>query len=142
MSDERFVSLKGEQFKVRNGIALMALMRFAHIAQAGTDSGEMEGLAAMYDLLESAIADEDWGRFQAHAVKARATDKDLMMLVRKVIRGEADRPTQRPSDSSDGPPRTRALSAVDSSSQVIARLEGQGRPDLANMARMASAASA
>ena len=143
MSDERSISFQGEQFQVRGSVALMALMRFAHIAQVGTDSAEMEGLAAMYDLLESAIADEDWGRFQAHAVKTRATDKDLMLLVRKVIRGETDRPTQRPSGSSDGPDSTDQKSESEEPAspepqgeepvqlRVVRRLESEGRPDKA-----------
>jgi hypothetical protein len=143
VSDDRFVGFLGEQFKVRGSVALMALMRFAHIAQGGTDSGEMEGLAAMYDLLESAIDEGDWGRFQDHALKTRATDKDLMLLVRKVIRGETDRPTQRPSDSSDGPGSTEQKSESEEpvspepqveepvQLRVVRRLESEGRPDKA-----------
>jgi hypothetical protein len=51
----------------------MALMRFAHVAKSGTDSNEMDGLAAMYDLLEPPSHPDEWDRFQAHAIKTRAT---------------------------------------------------------------------
>jgi hypothetical protein len=48
-----------------------------------------------------------------------------------------ERPTSRPSDSSDGPKNTKAKSGAGSSSKVIRRLEKSGRPDLALMVTMA-----
>ena len=143
MSDAASVTFKGEQFRVSDSIALMALIKFAHVAKGGADSSEMDGLAAMYDLLETTIHEDEWDRFQTHAIKTRATDKDLMMLVRKVIRGETERPTSRPSDSSDGPEAVAENSEDASSSpadlhlRVVQRLEAEGRPDKALMVLMA-----
>lgn len=143
VSDAATVTFKGEQFRVSDSIALMALIKFAHVAKGGTDSNEMDGLAAMYDLLSSAIAEDEWSRFQDHAIKTRATDADLMTLVRKVINRETERPTSRPSDSSDGPEITEPSSEDDSSTpdtlslRVVRRLEAEGRPDKALMVLMA-----
>ena len=146
---ERFVSFKGEQFAVTFPVPPMALMEFAHIAVGDVDSNDMEGLNAMYELLESVIEPDDWQRFKRHAKKTRAVDKDLMMLVRKVIRGETDRPTVRPSDSSDGPEVTAPSSESEQDSaepedlqlRVVRREEALGRPDRALMVLMAHEAA-
>lgn len=139
MSDERFLTFKGEQFAVTFPVPPMALMEFAHIAVGDVDSNDMEGLNAMYELLESVIEPEEWQRFKRHAKKTRAVDEDLMGLVRRVIRGETDRPTVRPSDSSDGPVVTEPRSEFEQDSsepadltmRVVRRLEAEGRPDKA-----------
>jgi hypothetical protein len=135
------VEFKGETFRASDGIGLMSLMRFAHVAQGGTDANDMEGLAAMYDLLEQAIAADDWDRFQRHAMKVKAQGDDLMAVVQKVIQALAARPTSRPSDSSGGPTVTEPKSEAGSSSQVVQRLEDRGRPDLALMVTMAQEAA-
>ena len=143
--EQRFVTFKGEQFAATFPVPPMALMEFAHIAVGDVDSNDMEGLNAMYELLESVIEPDDWQRFRRHAKKTRAVDKDLMMLVRRVIRGETDRPTVRPSDSSDGPEVTepKSESVQDSAEpadlhlRVVRRLEAEGRPDKALMVLMA-----
>ena len=141
MSD-RTVPFGGEDFKVADSIGNMALMRFAHVAQKkGTN--EVEEWAALYDLCSAVIAAEDWDRFMDVAVREEADDKTLMLLVRKVLTGQTDRPTSRPSDSSDGPESTEQSSVPDSSSpaelhlRVIRRLEEEGRPDKALMVQMA-----
>ena len=109
----------------------MPLMRFAHVAREGVDSNDMEGLAALYDLLESVIADADWARFQKAAHRTRASGDELFDFVTSAFKALTGRPTREPSDSSDGPPITSSSSTDGSSSPVIARLEQQGRPDLA-----------
>lgn len=131
------VEFAGERFTIADRIGLMPLMRFAKVAQRGVDSNELEGLTAMYDLLEQCIADQDWQRFQAHADKVRADGDQLMAVVKDVMEALSRRPTSRPSDSSDGPSTASTSSAVDSSSQVIARLEREGRPSLALMVQRA-----
>ena len=144
MSDERdTVAFGGEQFVVADAIGLMPLMRFAKVAQAGADSSDLEGLAAMYDLLEQCIHEDDWVRFQKVATRVKADDKALFGVVREVMATVAGRPTRRPSDSSDGPPSTKPNSGDVSSSRslrVVQRLEDDGRPDLALMVQMAEEA--
>lgn len=135
MSDEQperaTVEFEGEEFLVSERVGMMALMKFAKMAQAGVDSMSMLGLATMYDLLEQCIAPEDWDRFCAHADETRADGEQLMMTVGKTIAVLAGRPTTRPSDSSDGSLSTNESSVDDSALRVIADLEEQGRPDLA-----------
>ncbi len=125
------VEFAGDRFAVAEKIGLMPLMRFAKVAQSGVDSADMAGLAAMYDLLEQCIAPADWQRFQTAADRSRADGDDLMGVVRDAIEAISARPTSQPSDSSDGPTATPPSSEPDCSSRVIARLEQQGRPDLA-----------
>jgi len=129
----------GEDFHVAESVGAMPLMRFAKIAKSGTGTGDMDGLAAIYDLLEQCIHPDDWGRFQAHADKVRASGDQLLDMVREVFTVLAGRPTGRSSDSSDGPLVIEPNSTDDSSSpdtdRVIRRLNDQGRPDLALLVR-------
>lgn len=142
----RVVRFKGEDFKAAWPVPPMALMEYASAAQYGMDSGSMEGLAAIFDLLESVIEPDDWERFRRHAKKARVSDKDLLLLIRKCITGQTERPTSPASDSSDGPVSTEPSSEPESSSvaeqaeewlRVKAREEASGRPDRALMVLMA-----
>lgn len=136
------VDFAGESFRTADRIGVMPLMRFAKVAQAGVDANEMAGLAAMYDLLEQCIDPADWLRFQAHADKVRADGDELMAVVKAVIEALSDRPTSRPSDSSDGPSTTSTSSLADSSSQVIVDFERKGRPQLAAQVLLAQQARA
>lgn len=111
-----------------DAVGLMPLMRFAKVAKSGVDSDDMDGLVAMYDLLEQCIAPQDWGRFQAHADKVRADGEMLMGVVADVMGRLASRPTRRSSPSSDGPTSTGTSSTDDSYSRVMRRYEG--RPDI------------
>ena len=130
-------------FRIADEVGLMPLMQFAKTASGGADSNEMAGLVAMYNLIESCLADDDeWQRFQDHAVKTRATADDLMGFVAAVIKEIADRPTSRPSDSPDGPGTIEGNSGDDSSLQVIRQFEARGRPDLAVVIQRMSQASA
>jgi hypothetical protein len=100
----RSVEFLGKDFAIATKIGLMPLMRFAHAAKSGLDSDDMEGMAAMYDMLRQAIADEPvfvfqgreitrdeanglppeatsqvtvyggWDEFEAHATRERADD--------------------------------------------------------------------
>lgn len=131
MSDDRTIEYAGERFALADRIGLMPLMRFAHLARAGVDSDDMEGLDAMYALLKQCFTDEAWSKFEAAAERTRADGEELMGVVKQAIEAIAARPTGRPSDSSGGPASTSTSSADDSSSPVIDRLERRGRPDLA-----------
>ena len=145
MSDRAQVEFAGEQFACADSIALMALMRFAHVASTGTDSNDLAGLAAMYELLEQCIAAEDWERFQQVAMRTKAKGDELMGVVGKVIQALSARPTERPSDSSDGPTSIEPSSEDVSSSaepshlRVMRHWEAKGRPDVAYMVQMAQA---
>lgn len=103
-ADVRRVEFLGKEFAIADKIGLMPLMRFAHAAKSGLDSDDMEGLAALYDVLRQCIADESvfvfqnrkitraeandlppeaaehvtvyggWDEFEAHATRQRADD--------------------------------------------------------------------
>lgn len=118
----------GEPFTMADRIGLMPLMRFAKAAQAGVDSSDMAGLAAMYDLLEQCIDPKDWARFEKAADVNRADGEQLMAVVAEVMQKITARPTSRPSDSSAGPSPTAPNSTDDSYSRVMGRYEG--RPDI------------
>ncbi len=125
------IEFLGEKFAIAERIGLMPLMRFAKVAKSGVDSDDLDGLAAMYDLIQQCVSEEDWVRFEDHADKMRADGDQLMGFVQRVVTELAERPTQRPSDSSDGPQPTPQSSGGDSSSRVVRRLEEARRPDLA-----------
>lgn len=120
------VEFAGETFTVSDRIGLMPLMRFAKVAKSGVDSADMDGLAAMYDLLQQCFPDQEWQRFEAAADRTHADGDELMGIVGKVFEVLSERPTSRPSDSSDGPSSTEQSSAGGFSLPV--RLDG--RPDL------------
>jgi hypothetical protein len=133
------VEFGGETFTTADRIGLMPLMRFAKVAKAGVDSASMEGLAAMYDMLEQCIAPQDWPRFVEAANRTHADGDELMAVVARVFEVLTERPTSRPSDSSDGPSTTPRASEGGLSSRVAERLEG--RPDLQLMVMRAQQAS-
>ena len=129
------VDFLGAEFKVADKVGALPLMRFAKVARAGVDASELEGLAAMYDLLGQVIHPDDWARFENHADREHADGDQLLALVQEVFALMAARPTGRSSDSSGGPQTIEPSSPVDSSSPVIHRLNEQGRPDLALLVR-------
>lgn len=125
------ISFCGEEFDVVEVMGAMPWMRYAKAARDGLDSDSMEGLAVIYDLLKSAIVDDQWARFEQVATDNRCDNAAMWAVMTNVLEVVAARPTSRPSDSSAGPGGTSPSSEGDSFSRVIGRLEGQGRPDLA-----------
>ncbi len=128
MSDKS-VTFFGETFAVPDRIAATAVMRFAKAAKAEVDSKSFEGMVAQYDLLQQAIAPEDWVRFEALADSERASGEELWDVISQVFVLLADRPTVRSSDSSDGPQTTEPSSLSEPAQE--ADLLFPGRPDLA-----------
>jgi len=146
------VELRGKRFAVREqGVSLLALMKFATIAKRGQTSDDMEGLAALYALLRTCIADSDWSAFEDHANDVGAQGEDLMHVVTDAVQVAAARPTQLPPGSPDGRSTTAPSSAGTSSApgssvrqgdpRVQADLEQRGRPDLALVVKRAGEAS-
>lgn len=133
------IQFAGESFEVAEKIGLMPLMRFAHLARAGVDADDMEGLDAMYSLLQQCLTDDAWRRFEDAATRSRAGGDELMAVVKDAIEVMTARPTGQPSDSSAGLQSVSVNSADDSSSPVIARLVAAGRPDMAHIVSMAEA---
>jgi len=137
------IEFHGESYELAEKLGLMPLMRFAKVAQDGVDSADMEGLAAMYDLVEQCFTDEAWARFQVAATKHHADDEDLLDVVQKAIEIMAARPTRRSAGSLAGPQTTRSSSPTVLGREGTADLDWalaqygpserfpKGRPDLA-----------
>jgi hypothetical protein len=117
-------TLCGETFTVADEVSPVPLMRFAKAADAGTDSDSMEGLVAMYDLLRDCLAPEErepdvtdaetgkvvrgklvrpgFDRFLEVATVNKVSNDTLWEIVNAVYAAVSGRPTQPPSNSSDG----------------------------------------
>lgn len=115
---------KGSVFTLRDAIGAMTLMQFAAVAVKGVHASDMEGLAAVYRMLEDVVAADDWQRFQDVARASAATDDELLAVIKQAIQAIAARPTVRPSGSPDGPSSTMGSSRGDSSPPVPSPLDG------------------
>lgn len=146
------VELNGKRFPVREqGVSLLALMKFATVAKKGKTSDDMEGLAALYALLQSCVDPASWDEFEDHANHTGAKGEDLMGVVRDAVQALAARPTQPLSASPGGQQTTAASSAGASSSRAASvpmgsravqeDLERRGRPDVALVVMRAREAS-
>lgn len=120
------ITYKGEKFELPAQPPTIALMEYAATAVAYPD-GSLVGLAALYSLLEECIGEENWPRFKELA-RQESEEDDLFEVVKDVYAAHAERPTSRPSDSSDGPDSTAPKSADVSSLPVKERYEAEGRP--------------
>lgn len=116
-ADAGTVELAGRAFRVSDKVGMMPLMRFARVAQKGAGAGDMEGLAAMYDFIQSVVAQDEWAAFQEHATDQRVDNDELLGFVRDAMSIIAARPTG-PRSSSRGGSRTTTESSQDDSSSV------------------------
>lgn len=114
-SQVRVLEAFGHEYEVAERVALMPMLRFAHLAKKGADSADMEAMAAMYDLLRAVFTDDAWEQFQQDASDERADAEQLLGLVQKAITVISARPTSRPSDSTPGPQTTTESSTGSSS---------------------------
>jgi hypothetical protein len=155
------IEFRGETYRVAEKIGLAPLIRFGKLAKSGADSGDMGSLAVMYDVLDQCFASKcdacgswdqaalltrdeakaccdkrspatvEFDRFMDAATAGRWDDEEILEVVGKVMEALADRPTGRPSVSSDGP-STASTNFEDASSlRAQRRLEAVGRADLA-----------
>lgn len=100
----------GEQFTLHpdglNETAFMLFSRAARDADDGDVDNAGESLAAIMDMAESCIADDEQRKFVKVALKKRAKSTDYMPIIQALGEAGAERPTGRPSDSSSGPTST------------------------------------
>lgn len=82
-------------------------------------------------LMRRTIHPDDFEEFWRLAVAHRQNSEDLAGLFQSILASVTERPTKRPSSSSDGPVPTGPSYAAGSPLRVVDRLEAQGRPDLA-----------
>lgn len=130
MSDT--VEFCGEQFKLASGgLGLMPMMRLARIQQrmdrkAAADISDAEGaelLVALLELIEQCIADDEAQRFEDVATVNRVGIEEIRGFANRAIEAISARPTERSSDSSDGPRIIEPNSTVDSSSPDMDDME-------------------
>lgn len=107
--------LCGETFTVSDHLGIVPLGMFAKAAASGLDTAEMEGLAALIDVVAQCVIESDQERLLSVATKKRADADLLLRIVKAVIEAQTGRPTERPSDSSDGSSTTGASSKAASS---------------------------
>jgi hypothetical protein len=153
----QYVEFEGKQFRIAGSVGLMPLLKFSHFATKGIDSGDPQGLAAIYSMLRDCIVErepkvphlsedrneeqerawkrwqdslEEWQRFEEHAIEVKAEGDDLMPVVSRTIEVLSARPRTRPGSSSAGP-RNTSTGSKDSS--------GNGRgPDADELAGLIS----
>lgn len=128
------IEFEGRTFRVAEKYGLMPLIRLGYIAKKGIDVDDLEGAAAMYDVIAEAIHPDDWPAFMDYASEVHADGQQLMVVVQQAVAVISSRPTRRPSDSSGGPPATATSSSVVSSSLgSLTPREVQRREQLAGM---------
>ena len=145
---EEYDSLEffGERFRLADKVGLMPLIAFGNAANAGLDSDDMAGMAAMFRLIRSVIhrppmlddngermrdengrilRDEtEWQRFQAVADDEMAEGEEIMAFVNKAMEVMSARPTKRPGISSATSPGISERSKAASSSPGTVPLDG------------------
>lgn len=141
-SDERdTLTLCGVEFTVADAIDPLAVLEFGEVAASGVDGESPEGMKAMLALIRNAVDESEWPRFRTVIRQHRPSIEVLMELSMAVIQRATGRPTERPSDSSDGSSPTGASSKAPSSSAAsstpatwrdtpFGRREIQAHPDL------------
>jgi hypothetical protein len=108
-------------------------LKFSKLASEGITTGDMAGMAALYDVLQAAIHPSGWPAAVELFDKHQPDADDLLRLVANIVSGVTERPTVRPSDVSDGPPTTGAQSEAGSSSPATIRaqsIDEEGWADL------------
>lgn len=117
----------GEQIRVVDDVSDFAIMEFAEVAE-GVDQHALAGMAAMYRLLQEIVHPDDWAKFRAAARKNKASSGDVLPLIVQAVEAASARPTERPSDSLDGPPSIATSLTDGSAGEALEMLAG--RPDL------------
>ncbi len=115
-------------FRIAGSIGLMPLLRFAHSAKAGLDTDDLEGMAALYTMIQDCVHPDDWAEFQEYATVTKAEDEDLMEFVGAAMEVITARPRKRRGSSSASSPNTSQRSRGGSSKQGSVIPAGAIRP--------------
>jgi hypothetical protein len=126
IGDGQRVELHGAAFRMADRIGLMPLLRFASAQARGLDSNDMEGMAALHDMIRDCIDEGEWERFVRHATDTKAEADELMAVVKQVIEALTARPTPPPRGSSPGRRTASANSKASSRSPAIRRPQMTG----------------
>ena len=123
----------GETFAVADRVGAMPMLRFAAVAESGVDADEMEGLAAMHELLRDCLVAEPvteegddgevkvvahgWARFAKVASDNKVSADELMEICAAVYQSVTGKDTPQPSASPVGQSPTGPTSRAPSSSE-------------------------
>lgn len=130
----------GDKFRLSDSVGYVPILRFADAANAGGNSSEMKGLAAIYAVVRECIhrpvlrdpqtgqarrdpetdrllrSDAEWERFQEWAIDEGADDEAVLDFMNRAIEAIAARKAQRRALSSSGARATSQSSKAVSSS--------------------------
>lgn len=120
----------GTEIRVNPAFGELDVFDFMEEASS-LDENDPAAMTLIKRSLRACVHEDDFDQFWKLARRNRQTSADLTQIFRQVLEAVTDRPTQQPSDSSDGPVSIGTKSTGGSSSAVVRRLEAQGRPDLA-----------
>lgn len=138
------VTFKGQQFTLNPDVSEFAFFEFAEAASEGQDAASLQGMASLLRFVVELIGEDDRDRFRALCRRERVSSEDLVALLLGKAEDDAERPTVRSSDSTDGPPSTEPNSdanSVDSTFPTVGVDLLEGRPDLKLMVAQAAKAS-
>jgi hypothetical protein len=121
------VDFFGETFTLNPDVSEFALLEFAEAAADGQDGDTMQGLASMMRLVKECISDDDRSRFLVSCRKNRAGAAALTEVISAAFTSKTERPTGRPSDSSDGP---KVIEQKSEAKPVVNISRFAGRPDI------------
>jgi len=110
--------LDGVTFVGEGDISVMDMSEYARLASQGVDSESPEGIAILADVYRGLLGDRVYNQFRAHCRKHGTDGDTLVAILQGLITDAAERPTSRPSDSSDGPQTAPATATVVSFSRA------------------------
>lgn len=121
--DPLVVGFLDEDFTCRNKINQFVFMEMVTTEIGdGTSPSEIVMVAnAFMTFLQDIIIPEDWDRFRKVCRANSVGTDDLQPLIQGIVEYYGAHPTQRPSDSSDGPPITGSSSRAGSSPMAAYR---------------------
>lgn len=153
MSDSvQFVEFFGERFAVPARMNARLKTRFFALAAEGGEGAEVdaskqsEAAILLEKMVQQSVRPEDRKRFDDLCDREMPSDEELMQFLVDVMSAAAERPTGRPSDSSDGQTSTAPKSATELASSdapkltLVQELEAAGRADKAEFVVMAERA--
>jgi hypothetical protein len=122
----------GTMVRVNPGLSDLSLLDImAEVAEYNEKTPATLVVAAIGNLERAIVHEDDCAAFRTVSRANRQSLEDLIDLAQQLIEAVAEVPTERPSNSSDGPTSTGQSSAAVSPSPAVTRLEQAGRPDLA-----------
>lgn len=143
----------GKRFALAPKIGSLPLMRYAAAASSGLDSSEMDGLAAMYDLIRGCLVEEPvraddgeviaegWQAFERVCIENKLQGPDLLGLVGKLVQAATGKASEPPSDSPSSEQPTSPISKSDAQSAWDKRMRDSGMLPVDEAAAAVAAAS-